>query len=80
MKKTICVILILIFALLLAGCESNVNDNFEIVYKDSMYEVFQHKDTGVLYLWLNPHSSIGGITVMLDKDGKPLTEWRNNNG
>ncbi len=49
------------------------NNRFEKVYSQNMSstEIWVDKETGVNYLY---HSSgySGGLTVLLDKDGKPV--------
>lgn len=35
--------------------------------------IFTDSETGVQYLWVEDYSK-GGLTVMLDKDGKPLID------
>lgn len=37
--------------------------------------VLRDTQTGVLYLWTKG-GNCGGLTVMVDKDGKPLTSFR----
>lgn len=65
-----------------------MGERFEVVFTDSLEESFfksygeaiiiRDKKTGVLYL---PNRSCGsygigvGLTVMVDKDGKPLTQF-----
>ena len=42
----------------------------------ALYEecfIFKDKQTGVLYLYVRGER-VGGLTVMLDKEGKPLTD------
>ena len=49
------------------------DDRFEKVYKQGMgaIEVWVDKETGVNYLYRQSGYS-GGLTVLLDKDGKPI--------
>lgn len=74
--------------LLLCGCYStngvvrdedapkpNVNQRFICDYNDSEFETVVDSQTGVTYLvWKSGagQSSKGGITVLLDRDGKPI--------
>ncbi len=74
--------------LLLCGCSStngvvrdedapkpNVNQRFICDYNDSGFETVVDSQTGVTYLvWKGGSgpSSRGGITVLLDRDGKPI--------
>jgi hypothetical protein len=50
------------------------NDRFEVLYEQgnfTRYKVFVDKETGVNYLFASEGSG-GGLTVLLDKDGKPV--------
>ena len=50
------------------------NDRFEMVYHQgvvSTMEVWVDTETGVNYLYRRDGNS-GGMTVLLDKDGKPV--------
>lgn len=49
------------------------NNRFEKVYKQSMgsMEIWVDKETGVNYLY-RQSGYAGGMTVLLDKDGKPI--------
>ncbi len=50
------------------------DNRFEIVYKElgqGVTQILVDKMTGVNYLW-HANSSGGGLTVLLDKDGKPV--------
>ncbi len=52
----------------------NNNDRFEKVYSQGVLtsmEIWVDKETGVNYLYRQNGYS-GGMTVMLDKDGKPV--------
>lgn len=82
MKKVICILLILSIVVFIAACDLSMdfaksfnNEHFTVIYRASNYVVLQHNDTGVCYLWIYPNGSIGGLTVMLNADGMPLTEW-----
>ena len=44
---------------------------FEVVYKQMNASVLVDKETGVNYLYCSSGYS-GGLTVLLDKDGKPI--------
>ena len=50
-------------------------ENSRFVYnggsKVSQISIITDTETGVMYLWKTDHYK-GGLTVMLDKDGKPL--------
>jgi len=69
--------ILLIFSL--SGCESantirpdpdHIDDNerFVSIEKGLHYSVFYDKETGVEYFW----GSNASVTVLVDKDGKPL--------
>ena len=50
------------------------NDRFEKVYSQGMLtsmEIWVDKETGVNYLYRQSGNS-GGMTVLLNKDGKPI--------
>lgn len=50
------------------------NERFEKVYSQGMLstiEIWVDKDTGVNYIFRQDGNS-GGMTVLLDKDGKPI--------
>lgn len=54
------------------------NDRFEKIYSQShqltssnVMEIWVDKETGVNYLW-HRFIDAGGLTVLLDKDGKPV--------
>ena len=50
------------------------NERFEKVYSQGMLstiEIWVDKDTGVNYIFRQEGNS-GGMTVLLDKDGKPV--------
>ena len=64
-----------------------MGERFEVVFTDSLEESFfksygeafiiRDKKTGVLYLANRSYDTNGigvGLTVMVDKDGKPLTQ------
>ena len=51
-------------------------DRFERIYKEGAlggdgFEIWVDKNTGVNYLWRSTGYS-GGLTVLLDRDGKPV--------
>lgn len=82
MKKVICILLILFVVVFIAACDLSIdvtknfdNEHFTVIYRTSHYVILQHNDTGVCYLWTYPKAYISGLTVMLNADGTPLTEW-----
>lgn len=55
-----------------------MDDRFEVVEKNGLSQgtrIIVDKETGVQYL-LAWWTSIGGLTVLVDKDGKPLLDKR----
>ena len=51
------------------------DNRFEVVYKElgqGVTQILVDKMTGVNYLWHASGSGGGGLTVLLDKDGKPV--------
>ncbi|MCL2697733.1 MAG: DUF6440 family protein [Oscillospiraceae bacterium] len=50
---------------------------FEIVYKQGKltgYKIIKDTKTGVMYLFFNDGAYAGGLTPLLDPDGKPLVD------
>ena len=60
------------------GKKQGVRDRFEITTNDTwgVFEgrthIIQDKETGVVYLFVQAPSG-GGLTPLLDSDGKPIT-------
>ena len=55
-----------------------MDDRFEVVEKEGFSQgtrIIVDKETGVQYL-LAWWTSVGGLTVLVDKDGKPLLDKR----
>ena len=53
---------------------NNDNKRFQIIYKQgkmSVQKIIVDTETGVNYLFINDGYA-GGLTVLLDKDGKPI--------
>lgn len=51
------------------------DQRFERVYSQGMMEMMEiwvDKETGVNYLYHHVSPNAGGLTVLLDKDGKPV--------
>ena len=48
------------------------NERFVIIQEDSNGKVMYDKETKVEYFMFNYYKAGGGITVLIDKDGKPL--------
>ena len=57
-----------------AGGKSPFEGRFASYYADNGLYVYVDKGTGVCYLWRYSGYK-GGLTVMLDEDGRPLTYW-----
>lgn len=56
----------------------NMENRFEFVEKNGLMQgtrIIVDKETGVQYL-LAHWTNIGGLTVLVDKDGKPLLDPR----
>ena len=47
------------------------NKRFQKIYRQSEIEIWVDKETGVNYLY-RAAGYAGGLTVLLDKDGKPI--------
>ena len=52
---------------------------FRVVHKESRSlttetKILQDRRTGVLYLW-QVEANAGGLTVLVDRDGKPLIDY-----
>lgn len=83
MKKIICCILIMLLVFSFGGCTGEKTEDGKNIYKIdesiSMIEVVEthdfiiyvHEQTKVMYLYENRYNR-GGLTVMLDENGKPL--------
>ena len=56
-----------------------MDNRFEIVYEQHFYQgntkIIRDKQTGVMYLY-NQQGASGGMTVLVDKDGKPVTSFK----
>ena len=58
-----------------------MDDRFEIVsrqifsYDGDSVEILRDKQTGVMYIYRCIASS-GGLSVLVDKDGKPMTTFK----
>lgn len=80
MEKVIGIVLIIVISLfILTGCTSQSNaisiNRFERVIDEGQYEVVCDTKTKVLYLQScvgTGYQGYGGLTVLLDADGKPL--------
>jgi len=50
------------------------SDRFQVVYSQGtleMYRILVDKETGVNYLYIS-NGSAGGLTPLLDKEGRPI--------
>ena len=82
MKKYIAlVIAAMLLVALFAGCHDRgvkaggkLDKRFTCVMNDGCHEIWKDNNTGVLYWWLYQGGYQGGLTVLLDKDGKPLLD------
>lgn len=88
MKKIVCLTLVLMIVLAFIGCSEQKSDNTEtdntettdrfiVVYSDFSNAIYADKETNVLYFWHCGGYS-GGLSVMLDENGKPLL-WQKTN-
>lgn len=57
-----------------AGGKNPFYNRFEMYNAGGDMRVYVDKGTGVCYLWHWEYYK-GGLTVMLDEDGRPLTYW-----
>lgn len=57
-----------------AGSKNPFDGRFVDYYVGDYLRVIVDKGTGVCYLWRG-FGERGGLTVMLDEDGRPLTYW-----
>lgn len=75
MKKIVCLGLALMIIFAFIGCTKTDNtetaDRFIVVYSDFSNTIYADKETNVLYFWHSGGYS-GGLSVMLDENGKPL--------
>jgi hypothetical protein len=75
MKKIFAVAVATIICFALAGCRNSeeINERFFILDnpKSGLYSIVVDKETCVMYL-LRKSDYGGGITALLDADGKPL--------
>lgn len=82
MKRFIALVIVaMLLVALFAGCydrgvkaDGKLDKRFTCVMSDSYHEIWKDNNTGVLYWWLYSNTYRGGITVLLDKDGKPLLD------
>lgn len=70
--------IMLVLAISLSGCsgrnsntEYENNERFRKVYSDLSNRIYVDSETGVMYYWHYGGYS-GGLTVMVDENGKPL--------
>lgn len=76
MKKIVCLGLVLMIVFAFIGCSEQKSDNTETdrfieVYSDLTNKIFVDTETNVLYFWHYGGYS-GGLSVMVDENGKPL--------
>ena len=80
MKKIFISILIIILITIMAVILKDVividstanNDRFINILDEGQYEIWCDRKTKVLYLQSCRGGGYGGLTVLVDKDGKPL--------
>ena len=76
--RILLIIMRLITTIAITGCEESVEDNVEVHYaiefikiEDNGIYIIVHKDTRVMYMFVNAYKK-GGLVVMVDAEGKPL--------
>lgn len=76
--RILLIIMLLITPIAITGCEESVEDNVEvhnanefIKIEDNGIYIIVHKDTRVMYMFVNAYKK-GGLVVMVDAEGKPL--------
>ena len=82
MKRFIAlVIAAMLLVALFAGCHDRgvkaggkLDKRFTCIINDGYHEIWKDNNTGVLYWGLYPGTYRSGLTVLLDKDGKPLLD------
>ena len=83
LKRIIACIMICIMMFALCSCGRNEsgytyniceNVSFTLVAREKQFSIYVHNETGVMYIAKEPNDSkhYGGISVMLDENGKPL--------
>lgn len=74
MKRVISILLAVMLVVTLVSCaapDEKIKDRFESKYDGDFKTVIVDQDTGVMYLFVKRGYG-GGLSVMLDRDGKPL--------
>ena len=77
MKKILAVAMATILCFSLVACTASGNeadkqiDRLVVVHREGVDAIVVDKETGVMYLWCKAGYG-GGLSVMLDADGKPL--------
>lgn len=83
MKKIFCVVLLIVCLFVLCSCARNKegysynifeNVSLTLVAREKHFSIYVHNETGVMYIAMEACDAKhnGGISVMLEKDGKPL--------
>ncbi len=65
----------------LFGYDKSLPDRFELVKRERFLNagnimILADKETGVQYLFVWPVNSAGGLTVLVDENGKPVIDKR----
>ena len=77
MKKFLVALLSVLCVFMVSGCDNTIEPQtkeeqlsveFISISTNTLAEIYVHKKTRVMYLWANG----GGLTIMLDENGKPL--------
>lgn len=82
MKRFIALVVVaMLLVALFAGCydrgvksDGKLDKRFTCVINDGCHEIWKDNNTGVLYWTFRPTAHTRGLTVLLDKDGKPLLD------
>lgn len=83
LNRIIACIMICIMMFALCGCEENEpgysyniceNISLTLVAREQHFSIYVHNETGVMYIAMEASDAKynGGISVMLDENGKPL--------
>lgn len=80
MKKFLIALLGVLCVFIVSGCDNTIEPQtkeeqlsveFIEISTNTMDKIYVHKETRVMYLWVQEGYG-GGLTVMLDENGKPL--------
>lgn len=77
-KKILIVIIFTILILTLTGCTINKQEaiglnRFRLISDEGSFKLYYDKETRVVYAVSDGYYNLGAVTLLVDKDGKPLT-------